>query len=297
MSDSNAVPIAIFRIAKTQVDRNEVARWLDFMGVDNFQLPDESEVTNPALLIAIAAKRCYKSFTVDPNLNPNITRVRTEWGEYLDNVMKSGHGSVCEHAVYSFALENVSRVFTAEMNRHRAGWAISEGSMRYIRFSQGIKYWVPDCIAGSDVFDPSLLFVKTNEELKQLAPIADYDLKKQISRTVFSRSFAQQRDDYDVLETVWADELKPTSKFADKKGVTSMMRRIVGMGCATGGVWTGNMRALRHVITMRCEPAAEEEILHVFSSIAKMMVEDEPMLFGDFTQDEAGYWRPKYRKI
>ena len=39
------------------------------------------------------------------------------------------------------------------------------------------------------------------------------------------------------------------------------------------------------------------DILHVFSRVAKMMAEGEPMLFGDFYQDENGFWRPKYRKV
>ena len=70
----------------------------------------------------MAAKRCYMSF--EAGLNPNVTRVRKDLTEYLDNVLKSGHGSVLEHATYTFAIENVSRVFTGELNRHRAGVGI-----------------------------------------------------------------------------------------------------------------------------------------------------------------------------
>lgn len=294
---ATTVPIEIFRIGRTAVDREEVQRWLDFMGVEGFTLPDDTEVTNPALLIALAAKRCYKAFTVDPNLNPNISRVRTDWADYLDNVMKSGHGSVTEHATYSFAIENVSRVFTGEMNRHRAGWALSEGSMRFIRFSTAVPYWEPDSIKGPDVIDPAVVAMWNNKQLADAGYSGNLDVKKQATREVFRRAFDGQRKHYEIMEKIWAEELAPASKFQGKKEITSMMRRIVGMGCATGGVWTGNIRALRHVITMRCEPAAEEEILHVFSRIAKMMVESEPLLFGDFHQDDAGYWRPTYRKI
>ena len=100
-----------------------------------------------------------------------------------------------------------------------------------------------------------------------------------------------------MLENVWADELAPNSKFANKKQVTSMMRRIVGLGVATGGVWSGNIRALRHVFAMRASAHAEEEMIHVFSRLVKTMAEKEPLLFGDFTQDDNGYWRPKYLKV
>lgn len=308
------VDIGIFMIGKTQVDREEVQRWLDFIGVQEFVLPEEETVTDPALLIALAAKRCYKSF--EPGLNPNVTKVRSDYGEYFDNILKSGHGSVLEHSVYNLAIENVSRVFTGEMNRHRAGWAISEGSMRFIRYSESIPYWVPDSIKGdepmSDTRDQLDLLVddmldgqydlnsfqQSLDEgiLPQTASPAD-EIKRAISRRVFRRAFSHQESAYRALEMVWADELKPDSKFKGKKEITSMMRRIVGMGVATGGVWSGNIRGLRHVLTMRASAAAEEEILHVFSRVAKRIQETEPHLFGDFTQTPEGFWVPKYVKV
>jgi thymidylate synthase ThyX len=128
-------------------------------------------------------------------------------------------------------------------------------------------------------------------------PYDSLDDKKHATRIVMRRAFEDQQDAYGLLETIWSDELTPTSKFKGKKEITSMMRRIVGMGVATGGVWSGNVRALRHVLTMRCSPAAEEEILSVFSRVAKWMRDDEPLLFGDFHQNEQGYWCPRYLKV
>jgi thymidylate synthase (FAD) len=298
------VPIEVFFISRTVADRDEMKRWLEFKGVKDYELPPESQVTDRALTIGVAAKRCYMSF--DTTQNPNLQKVRNDWGEYLDNVLKVGHGSVLEHAVYSLAIENVSRVFTGEMNRHRAGWAISEGSMRFIRFSESIPYWEPDSIKGPDVLILGIAytFLQGDSVKELLARLqrgvympATVDEKKHATRLLFERAFDDQRDLYKILELIWKDELAPESKFKQKKELTSLFRRLVGMGCATGGVWTGNIRALRHVLTMRCEPAAEEEILHVFSRVAKVIKEKEPMLFGDFYQDENGFWRPQYRKV
>lgn len=307
-------------IGRTTVDRAEVKRWLDFIGATEFEPPEDGAVSNPALLIALAGKRCYKSF--QPGLNPNISRIRADYGEYFDNILKSGHGSVLEHSVYNLAIENVSRVFTGEMNRHRAGWAISEGSMRFIRYSDSIPYWVPDSIKG-----PDGEFAKLDQEAdkatielldlaacdrgdavasylgEMLQPFQNQDAdvtaaKKELSRQVFTRAFGHQESCYRVLEAIWAKELAPDSKFKGKKEITSMMRRIVGMGVATGGVWSGNIRGLRHVITMRASAAAEEEMLHVFGRVAKMIRDTEPLLFGDFTEDPAtGIWVPKYLKV
>jgi len=187
--------------------------------------------------------------------------------------------SVLEHSVYTFAIEGVSRVFTGEMNRHRAGWAISEGSMRFIRFDKDIPWWMPNSIREADGDD---------EDLAQ---------RKARTRGIFSRAFRQMQENYAELLDVW-DLAEGHHNFKYKKRVTSCLRRIIGMGVATGGVWTGNLRELRHVIALRAdEPAAEEEIFHVFSMIGQIMVDREAALFGDFKRDERGSWIPKYRKV
>ena len=311
------VPIEVFRIGHTVVDKEEVARWMQHIGAKEFEIPPEETVTNPALLIALAEKRCYMSF--QKGLNPNVNRIRQDYVAYFDNILASGHGSVLEHAVYNFAIEGISRVFTAEMNRHRAGWAISEGSLRFIRFGDNIPYWEPDSIKGPDVkcvteqldegiydivdggtvaFDFAQLARFMREEKAEGHSAAwSLDAKRHWSRVVFSRAFMAQEQAYQALEAIWADELAPDSKFAEKKQITSMMRRIIGLGVATGGVWSGNIRARRHVFAMRSSPAAEEEMIHVFSRVVKVMADKEPLLFGDFHLNEHGYWVPRFVKV
>jgi thymidylate synthase (FAD) len=271
------VPIKVFNIARTMVDRVAVRAWLDHLGANEFEIPEDGGISDPALLIALAAKRCYMSF--QPTLNPNVTKVRTDMVEYIDNILASGHGSVLEHSVYTFAIEGVSRVFTGEMNRHRAGWAISEGSMRFIRFEKNIPWWMPTSLAFNDKDD------------------ADLHMRKVRSQGVFIRAFDQMRENYAELIDIWEMD-SAHHNFTYKKKVTSCLRRIIGMGVATGGVWSGNIRGLRHVLTMRAADAAEEEIFYVFAEqIAPIMLRQEPMLFGDFKQSETGAWGPEYRKV
>ncbi|HMF14806.1 MAG TPA: FAD-dependent thymidylate synthase, partial [Gemmataceae bacterium] len=288
--------------------------------VQEFAVPEDGAISNPALLIALAGKRCYKSFEVNKALNPNITKIRKDYAVYFDNILSSGHGSVLEHSVYTYAFENVSRVFTAEMNRHRAGWAISEGSLRFIRFGDNIPYWEPECIrgpdgviryeqGGADKIVMDLLDLAARGQADQLTQYMQFlpdllradvnllDVKKELSRHVFKHAFGHQESCYRILESLWKSELAETSKFAGKKAVTSMMRRVVGLGVASGGVWSGNIRALRHVITMRAAAEAEEEICHVFTRVAKMIRDREPLLFGDFAQSAGGFWTPQYRKV
>lgn len=267
----------VYLIASSMVDQNAANQWLQSKGVspEGREQVIDLAPTNAASLVTMCGKRCYMSF--EPLLNPNVQRVRTDMAEFIDNILKVGHGSVLEHASFTFALENVSRVFTAEMNRHRAGCAISEGSMRYIRFDD-IPYWVPTSIRDAD---------GDSKELQ---------LKKTKTRIIMADVFDYVEDMYEMLQEIWADELAPESKFASKKQITSMMRRIIPIGVATGGVWTLNLRALRHVFTMRCSPAAEEEILLVASMMLECMIESQPEFFKDFHK-ENGYWKPKYNKV
>jgi thymidylate synthase (FAD) len=270
------VEIGIFNIGRTTVDRDEVRRWLDHVGATNYAIPEEGTTSNPALLIALAAKRCYMSF--EPGLNPNVTKVRSDMVAYFDNILQSRHGSVLEHSVYNFAIEGVSRVFTAEMNRHRAGWAISEGSLRFIRFDKDIPWWLPTSLQPNESDD------------------SDLSERKRRSVEVFRRAFGHQESCYAELLDIW-DMESGHHNFHYKKVVTSCLRRIVGLGVATGGVWSGNIRGLRHVIAMRAAEAAEEEIFHVFGRIAQIMIEKEPLLFGDFKRDEKGFWVPEHWKV
>lgn len=272
------VEIEIFNIARTMTEDHEVTRWLKHIGADAdaFMTSIPDEMSDPAFLVALAAKRCYMSF--EPGLNPNVTKVRSDMVAYFDNILSSKHGSVLEHACYTFAIEGVSRVFTAEMNRHRAGWAVSEGSLRFIRFDEEIPFWMPTSFRDHPDDDPDLAE------------------RKRLSRKLFHTAFKNQENIYKSLLDVWTMS-EAHHNFAYKKKVTSALRRIVGMGVATGGVWTGNLRALRHVIAMRTSPAAEEEILHVFGRVAEFMRQSEPLVFGDFVEDGNGHWDAKFGRV
>ncbi len=62
-------------------------------------------------------------------------------------------------------------------------------------------------------------------------------------------------------------------------------------------MWTANLRTLRHVIEMRTAPGAEEELRLVFDRIARVMLDEAPLLFADFERLEDGTWRPRHRKV
>jgi thymidylate synthase (FAD) len=213
------------------------------------------------LIVEFAGRACYRSW--EPGLNPNVTKVRTDQREYFANILKSAHGSVLEHANWSFALRNVSRVFTHELVRHRAGSAFSQESLRYVRLAD-IGFRVPPA----------------------LEPVREQVL-----------SIVEQLEEFQIsaAERLGIDE--QGVPFHVKKEVTSALRRLAPIGLSTDIVWTANARTLRHVIEMRTAEGAEEELRLVFDQIARVMQAEAPGLFQDFTRQHNGAWVPEHRKV
>jgi thymidylate synthase (FAD) len=213
------------------------------------------------LLVEFAGRACYRSW--EPGLNANVARVRTDQREYFANILSSGHGSVLEHASYSFVLRNVSRVFTHELIRHRAGSAFSQESLRYVRLTD-IGFRVPPAL--EPLRERVLSIVEQLEEF-QLDAAAELGID--------------------------ADGVP----FDVKKEVTSALRRLAPIGLSTDIVWSANVRTLRHVIEMRTAAGAEEELRLVFDALARIMLIEAPGLFQDFTRREDGSWAPENRKV
>jgi thymidylate synthase (FAD) len=213
------------------------------------------------LLVEFGGRACYRSW--QPGLNPNVTRVRTDQREYFENILRSAHGSVLEHASYSFALRNVSRVATHEIVRHRAGSAFSQESLRYVRLTD-IGFRVPPVL--EPVREQVLSIVEQLEELQVSA-----------------------------AQELGIDE--DGVPFHVKKEVTSALRRVAPIGLSTDIIWTANVRTLRHVVEMRTAPGAEEELRLIFDQVARIMQAEAPGLFQDFAQNGDGAWTPRFSKV
>lgn len=192
--------------------------------------------------------------------------MRTDSHSYLRNILSSAHGSVLEHANYSFVLQDVSRVFTHELVRHRSGSAFSQESLRYVRLLD-LPFEHPEYVTS----DPELLaaaeaLIRSMESFQELT----------VERTGIAG---------------------PGVDFHTKKEITSAARRYAPDGVATTLGWTVNVRALRHVVAMRTDPGAEEEIRRVFDQVATLMRDELPSLFSDFVRHEDGTWRPEFPKV
>src|ERR1044071_5145638 len=116
-----------------------------FTSPDHLPVSWIGESTDGERLDEFADLLCYMS-----QHNP----AKRETREYLDNIKKQGRGSVLEHANYSILLEGVSRSLTHELVRHRAGFAYSQLSQRYVDESQA-AFVVPPAIIGDQALETS----------------------------------------------------------------------------------------------------------------------------------------------
>jgi len=120
------------------------------------------------------------------------------------------------------------------------------------------------------------------------------------TRKIFEDAFIEMENTQNKLNAIWdidGDRLKTPGGFAAKKLLTSMFRRLVGMGVATGGTWTLNYRAVRHILQLRGSLHAEEEIYHVVEQMYHIVKEKEPLLFADFEEIEGKGLVPLYAKV
>jgi thymidylate synthase (FAD) len=255
----------VFLVARPELDYEAVAAYLQEVGGERWleRLDRDQLDTDAQNLAELAGRMCYRSW--EPGLNPNVTRIHEVQADYLENILRSGHGSVLEHVNFTFILHNVSRVFTHELVRHRPGTAVSQESLRFVRLDE-LPFWFPDWA----LQDPELM-------------------KRATALLTEMEDFQQWMASHFRLD----DDGVP---FREKKHKTSFMRRFAPDGVATGLVWTANIRALRHTIEMRTDPGAEEEIRLVFGKIGKIMRAEVPALFGDY-QVTDGAWVPGWRKV
>lgn len=246
-------------IAKPRVELAGVKNFLE--GFDpglNFAdyLDDPTALSSGAQLCKIAGQTCYASFS------PKRTQNR-EAERYFKNIMESGHGSVLEHANYSFLLYGLSRSLTHELIRHRAGFGFSQLSQRYV--SGRVLRFVerPEFQDGGKFHQ--MFLARIDRAYGEYHQLADALL-------------AEQEQGVAILSAEAKTDLR--------KKVNQAARGLLPNETETIMVITGNVRAWRHVIEMRASDHSELEIRALAVRLFLCLQQVEPILFGDYQLHE-----------
>jgi thymidylate synthase (FAD) len=220
-----------------------------FIEPDHLRVNWLGESTDGEKLAEFAGRLCYMS-----QKNPASRATR----EYLENIKKQGHGSVLEHANYSLLLEGVSRSLTHELVRHRAGFAYSQLSQRYVDESEA-NFVVPPAIVGDEIL------------LKEW--------RAQIDEA--QRSYVR------LVEHLMERYGWVADKVHRRKMSREAARGVLPNSTETKIVVTANARAWRTMLELRSSEGAELEIRRCAVAIIKMLSKESPAFFSDFEIYEA----------
>jgi thymidylate synthase (FAD) len=195
-------------------------------------------------LAEFAGRLCYMS-----QANPAKRQTR----DYLENIKKQGHGSVLEHANYSVLLEGVSRSLTHELVRHRAGFAYSQLSQRYVDESHA-AFVVPPAVIGDEKLEAMW---KTQVESAQSTYVA-------------------------LVEQLMERYSWVADRVHRRKMAREAARAVLPNATETKIVVTGNARAWRTMLELRSSEGAEMEIRRLALTTLRLLQKEAIGFFSDF---------------
>lgn len=263
----NLVRPKVYLVTKPAVDWAQLAAFLADEGAPGVPRSIRAGDDESAAIAEAAARICYMSYG----------RGRRDISDFIENLLRSKDGSVFEHINYGFAFTGVSRSLTHELVRHRAGFAFSQRSQRYV-----------DETGGSFVAPPALDDAAADDE----------------ANAILQEALANAALSYDALVDALAAAI-PRERFASatdhRKAIRQAARAVLPNAAETKIFVTANVRAWRHFIEMRASKYADEEIRRLALLVLNILKDEAPLLFGDFTiaelPDGAKIATPKYSKV
>jgi thymidylate synthase (FAD) len=213
------------------------------------------------LLPEFAGRFCYRSWL----------KGRTT-DEYHENIMEERHGSILEHTNLTLAITGVSRALTHELIRHRAGFAVSQESQRYVD-AKDIRFVYPPIMIhyyGIDRADADEWLAQ------QMACVADYEKHQALLRMMIDED----------------PNLDDDGKSTKKKRANEAARASLPNACETRLVWTGNLRAMRHFLLTRGADPADLEIRRLAVEVFRAVKGVAPTIFADMTEVEGDFGVP-----
>jgi len=228
---------------------------LDMQAVQHF-LADENVIwrrTQGAKeaeeIVELGGRVCYMSFGATQS--PRTT------AEYLHNLVEMGHESVLEHAVWTVLITGVSRSFSHQLVRHRAGFAFSQLSQQYHDETEA-KFVLPEVLKNDararDIW--TAVMVNSKEAYKKILASVD--------------------------DTFMASDPTLTPK-ERRRALRSAARSVLPNATETKVMVTANARALRHFLRVRGGIVGDPEMRRVAAGLLQRMAQEAPAIFDDFS--------------
>lgn len=219
---------------------------ISLIGWTHFQAPTyipwiADETAQPGEnIIEFAGRNCYQSWH-----KPNVDTAAN--ADYIRNIIKSGHGSVLEHATLTFYIDDISRSLTHELIRHRH-LSFSELSQRFCQLSE-TKPVIPP------LFDGLMQATK-----------------------FITDAYNDALDMYSRLQS------QPAARGATRKEKLEAARAVMPNATPTAIVVTGNVRAWHSFMAQRGAQAADAEIRQLAVRIYQYILSFWPNVVCNFVE-------------
>jgi len=229
----------VYLVGRQFVDEGAVGAFLNEHGM----VWETNAEAGAEVLAEAAGRLCYLSFG----------KGRKDNREYMANIIESKHGSVLEHAVWNFVITGVSRSFTHELVRHRAGFGYSQLSQRYVDESMA-NFVEPNVIAEDEALHA--LWLRAVE--------------------------ASHRAYVELVEGLMEKYKEVPDRTQRRKLARQAARSVLPNATETMIFVTANGRALRHFIELRGSEWADVEIRKVALKLLEIMQREAPSMFSDY---------------
>ena len=235
----------------------------EFVEPEHLKVQWRGAATDGERLAEYAGRLCYMS-----QHNP----VNRTTSEYLENIKKQGHGSVLEHAVYVLLIEGISRSCSHELVRHRAGFGYSQISQRYVDESHA-AFVLPPAMLGDTALE------------------AEWERQVAEAQAAYVRAVEGLMHRYE-----WV-----TDKVHRRKLAREAARSVLPNATEVKIVVSGNARAWRTMLELRCGEGAELEIRRMAVACLRVLQREGGSLFSDFetyvADDKQEAARVAYHKV
>jgi thymidylate synthase (FAD) len=229
----------------------------DFLpkGDSNWRLDDVS--TEAERVVEFAGRVCYMSFGSRQSPRSN--------SEYIANLIRKGHESVLEHAVWTFALSGVSRSFSHQLVRHRVGFSYSQLSQQY--------------------------YDESGNSPVQPAGIAD----NVEAIEAWKRAHKVSHESYlAIMASVEPNNM--VSNPENLRAVRSAARSVLTNSQRVAIVVTANARSIRHFLSLRGDIEGDLEMRIVSGLLLDVFKKEAPALFADFSLETSHDGYPRVRR-
>lgn len=236
----------IYIIARPSLDMHGVQ---DFLADENVVWRRTPGAKEAEEIVELGGRICYMSFGAAQSLRTTA--------EYLRNLVEMGHESVLEHAVWTVMITGVSRSFSHQLVRHRAGFSFSQLSQQY-HDETDAKFVLPEAL-------------KNNAQAGEI-----WTAVMVRSKEAYTRILAGVEDTFMTTDPT----VSPKER---RRALRSIARSVLPNATETKVMVTANARALRHFLRVRGGIVGDPEMRRVAAALLQRMALEAPAIFDDFT--------------